>query len=355
ARRRPQPLGRRLERQLDRPPRGQVHHRDVHVHPRRVAVRVHGRVHGRHRVRQRAIAGPHAATRRAAGEREHDRARQQQQTPALHRGSPYSGRRPHHRPVRAPPQGRTENCGCGWGSPLHPTHPPGRPPRSPRRPGGGTAGKLRAGAVAVRLRRGPAILPRPRPGGWAGEGWRPRPGPGRGSGAGKARPFGRRRRFHPRGTTLTTLSCHGNARHAHGDAAMPNADRIRSATPRAATPHTPALALALLLSLAAGLGPQARSASAQPARAADSAQALAAFRSNIAAIHARDRARYLEHYLRSPRLVRAGPAGLQYGYAPMAEQRDDTWPDTLAASHFRVTPLADGVVYGAYHYRVTQG
>ncbi len=146
---------------------------------------------------------------------------------------------------------------------------------------------------------------------------------------------------------------------------MPNVDRIRSATPRAATPrtathapapaHAHAHALALLITLAAGMGAAARPAGARNARTADSAQALAAFRSNIAAIHARDRARYLEHYLQSPHLVRAGPAGLQYGYEPMAAAPADAWPDTLAASHFRVTPLADGVVYGAYHYRVTQG
>ena len=117
---------------------------------------------------------------------------------------------------------------------------------------------------------------------------------------------------------------------------MPNVDRIRSATPRAATPrtathapapaHAHAHALALLITLAAGLGAAARPAGAQNARAADSAQALAAFRSNIAAIHARDRARYLEHYLQSPHLVRAGPAGLQYGYEPMAAARHHAGP-----------------------------
>lgn len=123
---------------------------------------------------------------------------------------------------------------------------------------------------------------------------------------------------------------------------MSNSPRIRSA------------ALALMIALAPGLGMDARLASAQPARDRDSTRALAAFRGNIAAIHARDRARYLEHYLQSPRLVRAGPAGLQHGFRPFAEPRDTTWPDTLIASHFRVTPVADGVVYGAYHYRVVQ-
>lgn len=100
----------------------------------------------------------------------------------------------------------------------------------------------------------------------------------------------------------------------------------------------------------------ALAASAPPAGAqsADSVAALDAFRANIAAIHAHDRARYIASYLRSPRLVRAGPAGLQYGYRSFAAGADDSWPDTLVADHFEVTPLAPGVVYGAYRYRVAQ-
>lgn len=90
-------------------------------------------------------------------------------------------------------------------------------------------------------------------------------------------------------------------------------------------------------------------------RAADSTQALAAFRGNIAAIHHRDRAAYLRHYLQSPRLARVGPGGPQYGYQPLAAERDTTWPDTLVATHFEVVPLSPGVVYGTYRYRVTQG
>src|SRR5215218_5603070 len=90
-------------------------------------------------------------------------------------------------------------------------------------------------------------------------------------------------------------------------------------------------------------------------RAADSTQALAFFRGNIAAIHHRDRAAYLRHYLQSPRLARVGPGGPQYGYQPLASQRDTTWPDTLVATHFEVVPLSPGVVYGTYRYRVSQG
>ncbi|HEX8695287.1 MAG TPA: amidohydrolase family protein [Longimicrobium sp.] len=112
-------------------------------------------------------------------------------------------------------------------------------------------------------------------------------------------------------------------------------------------------ALAVLLP-SAPLAAQARPYPAAE-RAADSAAALAAFRSNIASIHRRDRAAYLRHYLQSPRLARTGPGGVQYGYQPLADSRDTTWPDTLVATHFEVVPLAPGVVYGAYRYRVVQG
>lgn len=91
------------------------------------------------------------------------------------------------------------------------------------------------------------------------------------------------------------------------------------------------------------------------ARAADSAAALAAFRSNIAAIHHRDRAAYLEHYLRSPRLARTGAGGVDWGYDGLADADPNEWPDTLVATHFEVVPLAPGVVYGAYRYRVVDG
>lgn len=93
----------------------------------------------------------------------------------------------------------------------------------------------------------------------------------------------------------------------------------------------------------------------EAARAADSAAALAAFRSNIAAIHGRDRAAYLRHYLQSPRLARTGPGGVQWGYAGLASGDPDSWPDTLVATHLQVVPVAPGVVYGAYRYRVVQG
>ncbi|HEX9940066.1 MAG TPA: amidohydrolase family protein [Longimicrobium sp.] len=115
----------------------------------------------------------------------------------------------------------------------------------------------------------------------------------------------------------------------------------------------PLALLALLASTSATHG-QARAYTAAQ-RAADSTQALAFFRSNIAAIHRRDRPAYLRHYLQSPRLARVGPGGVAYGYQGLATPRDSTWPDTLVATHFEVVPVAPGVVYGAYRYRVAQG
>jgi imidazolonepropionase-like amidohydrolase len=119
------------------------------------------------------------------------------------------------------------------------------------------------------------------------------------------------------------------------------------------TRRTHLLAAALL---ALATAAQAQTGSYAPAaRAADSAAALAAFRSNIGAIHSRDRAAYLRHYLQSPRLARTGPGGVQWGYAGLAGGDPDSWPDTLVATHYEVVPLAPGVVYGAYRYRVVQG
>src|ERR1051326_8549703 len=109
------------------------------------------------------------------------------------------------------------------------------------------------------------------------------------------------------------------------------------------------LAIAAVLAAASASAAQTYTAAQ---RAADSTQALAFFRGNIAAIHHRDRSAYLRHYLQSPRLARVGPGGPQYGYQPLASQRDTTWPDTLVATHFEVVPLSPGVVYGTYRYRV---
>ena len=79
---------------------------------------------------------------------------------------------------------------------------------------------------------------------------------------------------------------------------------------------------------------------------------LDAFRSNIAAIHARNRAAYLSHYLQSPSLARVGPGGLALGYESFVRGQTDTWPDTLVATHFDVVPITADVAYGVYRYRV---
>ena len=79
---------------------------------------------------------------------------------------------------------------------------------------------------------------------------------------------------------------------------------------------------------------------------------LEAFRGNIAAIHARDRAAYLSHYLHTPALARVGPDGLRQGYEDFANGRDAGWPDTLVATHVKIVSVSPDVAYGVYRYRV---
>src|SRR5206468_9849389 len=78
---------------------------------------------------------------------------------------------------------------------------------------------------------------------------------------------------------------------------------------------------------------------------------LDAFRANIAAIHARDRAAYLSRYLHTPALARVGPDGLRQGYDDFARGTDAGWPDTLVATHLRIVPVSPDVAYGVYRYR----
>jgi imidazolonepropionase-like amidohydrolase len=86
----------------------------------------------------------------------------------------------------------------------------------------------------------------------------------------------------------------------------------------------------------------------------DTAEARRVFEGNISAIHQRDRGRYLSYYLASDRLARTGPGGLELGFENWSARRDSTWPDTLVARDLRLVSVAPGVVYGTYHYRVTQ-
>src|SRR5687767_427339 len=86
----------------------------------------------------------------------------------------------------------------------------------------------------------------------------------------------------------------------------------------------------------------------------DTLEARRVFEGNISAIYQRDRSRYLSYYLQSDRLARTGPNGLELGFEDWSARRDSTWPDTLVARDLRLVPVAPGVVYGTYHYRVTQ-
>lgn len=131
----------------------------------------------------------------------------------------------------------------------------------------------------------------------------------------------------------------------------------------------PRSALAALLLCAALIPAACRSGApippAAPARAhdasdasgdiSDTAAARRLFAENVDAIHKRDRGRYLATYLQTGALTRNGPGGLDLGFENWSARRDSTWPDTLVARDLRVLPVAPGVVYGTYHYRVTQG
>ncbi|HJU66968.1 MAG TPA: amidohydrolase family protein [Gemmatimonadaceae bacterium] len=111
-----------------------------------------------------------------------------------------------------------------------------------------------------------------------------------------------------------------------------------------------ALAVPLLVACARTASVPVTSASAS----SDTAEARRVFEGNISAIHQRDRTRYLSYYLESDRLARTGPGGLELGFETWSARRDSTWPDTLVARDLRLVPLVPGVVYGTYHYRVTQ-
>jgi imidazolonepropionase-like amidohydrolase len=87
----------------------------------------------------------------------------------------------------------------------------------------------------------------------------------------------------------------------------------------------------------------------------DLAGARAVFERNLQAIRDRDRDAYLANYLPSPGLVRTGPGGVQLGYQDLAATAGEGWPDHLEADDLRLTPVAPGVVYGTYRYRVRYG
>jgi len=113
--------------------------------------------------------------------------------------------------------------------------------------------------------------------------------------------------------------------------------------------------VALSVSLATACATQSPPAmSPAPSDASDTVEARRLFEANIDAIHKRDRERYLATYIHTSTLARNGPDGLQLGYEGWGARRDTTWPDTLVAERMKVVPIAAGVVFGTYCYRVTQ-
>ena len=93
--------------------------------------------------------------------------------------------------------------------------------------------------------------------------------------------------------------------------------------------------------------PRPGSPAATPAPS-DVAQARALFERNLDAIRRRDRAAYLECYLRSPGLARTGFTGFTLSYDSLAASAGSGWPDVFEASELRLARVRDGVVYGTY-------
>ena len=96
-------------------------------------------------------------------------------------------------------------------------------------------------------------------------------------------------------------------------------------------------------------------AAAVPAPADDLTAARKVFEENIAAIRNKDRDKYVSLYLHSERLIRVGPTGFVTGFEEFAKGAGGNWPDTIEATEMRLTPLAPGMVYGTYRYRVRYG
>jgi imidazolonepropionase-like amidohydrolase len=119
--------------------------------------------------------------------------------------------------------------------------------------------------------------------------------------------------------------------------------------------------LVLLLLVAiflVGTGGWTLAISAPAASAGEAAEVAAArqvFAANIQAIRERNGAAYLACYLDSERLVRAGAGGFELGRAGLAAGIGKAWPDHIDATDMRLTPLAPGLVYGTYRYRVRYG
>ncbi len=95
---------------------------------------------------------------------------------------------------------------------------------------------------------------------------------------------------------------------------------------------------------------------APPSPDDDLAAARALFEANLDAIRRRDRQAYLDCYLRSDTLARAGIEGFLLGFDAHAKaSTDDSWPDLFEALDLRLASVRSGLVYGAYRYRVRYG
>jgi len=89
---------------------------------------------------------------------------------------------------------------------------------------------------------------------------------------------------------------------------------------------------------------------------ADEVAARTLFEKNLRAIEERDFEGYLSCYWKDPRLVRNGFSGASLGYEGLAESvSEDNWPDEFRATDLEVHGIAEGVVYGHYHYQVRYG
>jgi imidazolonepropionase-like amidohydrolase len=110
----------------------------------------------------------------------------------------------------------------------------------------------------------------------------------------------------------------------------------------------------LALFAAAALGDGAPRPS-DPKSPADVSAARALFEKNVDAIRHRDEAAYRACYRASDNLAVTGPEGFVLGYTRFTEKKSPDWPDAYDASDLQLVPIAPGVVYGTYRYRVRYG
>ena len=159
------------------------------------------------------------------------------------------------------------------------------------------------------------------------------------------------RQFSSAGRVARTLACLVSA------LSLAGAPGLLRAAPTAPPPADGVAARAIGAAAAApAADPAAPSRAEDPSRsAADVAAARRVFEANLDAIRHRDRAAYLDCYLRSPTLARGGPDGFTLSYDSLAAARDSGWPDHFEGLDLRLTPVEPGVVYGTYRYRVRYG